>query len=99
MNRNPLDGLRISDLELLAMDYTSTPREVVLVLGECGETPLRVIAQFTSHYQLLPGTDGRRPRVVVLHAPAQIIPEIVRGLALAHVAVYQVLSMPNRNGE
>lgn len=99
MNRNPLDDLRISDLELLAMDYTPTSREVVLVLGECGETSLRVIAQFTSNYQLLSSTGGRRPRVVVLNAPAQIIPEIVRGLALEHVAIYQVLSMPNPNGE
>lgn len=99
MNRDPLDGLQISDLELLAMDYTPTPREVVLVLGECGETSLRVIAQFTTHLKVLPCTDGTRPRVVVLSVPAQIIPEIVRGLALEHVAVYQVLSMPNPNGE
>jgi len=91
MNGHFLDDKKLQELERLAADYSCACHHFLLVLGECGELPLSIISQFTSEYQPLPGVDQKRGRAVSLQAPSQIIPEIVRALALQNVAVYQVV--------
>jgi hypothetical protein len=91
MNEFFHDDEKLQELVRLATDYSSTTHHFLLVLGECNELPLSVISQFTDEYQTLPNTVQHRRHAVSLNAPSQIIPEIVKALALRNVAVYQVV--------
>jgi len=83
-------------LEALSRDYSKTPRRVLFVLGS-GQSPavevLEAAAQQRSTSidpeQLAEMAAGRR-RSLTLSTTMQMIPEIVRLLALNNVAVYQV---------
>ena len=90
------DPLEIKALEALSRDYSETPREVLFVLGsgkgaaaEVFEAAANQRHTTISPHHLKEMAAGSR-RSLVLSTPMQMVPEIVRSLAMVNVAVYQV---------
>lgn len=86
----------IPRLEAISRDYRETPRRVLFVLGS-GDG---AAADIFGHLSQLPHSSvdpdqlaemlaGTR-RSLIVSTPMQIVPELVRSLSLANVAIYQV---------
>jgi hypothetical protein len=90
------DSLEIKALEALSRDYSETPREVLFVLGS-GDGPAVEIFEAAAKQRhtninrehLAEMAAGNR-RSLMLSTPMQMVPELVRSLAGANVAIYQV---------
>jgi hypothetical protein len=92
-----MDEAAIPQLETLSRDYSETPRRVLFVLGSgdgaCAEifrrlAPLPHTSIDPRHLEELAA--GLR-RSLPLSTPMQMVPEIVRSLSQANVAIYQVV--------
>jgi hypothetical protein len=92
-----MDEAAIPQLETLSRDYSETPRRVLFVLGSgdgaCSEifrrlAPLPHTSIDPRHLEELAA--GLR-RSLPLSTPMQMVPEIVRSLSQANVAIYQVV--------
>ena len=92
-----MDEAAIPQLETLSRDYSETPRRVLFVLGSgdgaCAEifrrlAPLPHTSIDPQHLEELAA--GLR-RSLPLFTPMQMVPEIVRSLSRANVAIYQVV--------
>jgi hypothetical protein len=92
-----MDEAAIPQLETLSRDYSETPRRVLFVLGSgegaCAEVfrrlaPLPHTSIDPQHLEELAA--GLR-RSLPLSTPMQMVPEIVRSLSQANVAIYQVV--------
>jgi hypothetical protein len=86
----------ITALEALSRDYTETPRRVLFVLGS-GQSPAVEVFEAAAQQpstsidpQHLAEMAAGRRRSLTLRTPLQMVPDIVRSLALINVAVYQV---------
>jgi hypothetical protein len=86
----------ITALEALSHDYTETPRRVLFVLGS-GQSPAVEVCEAAAQQRstsidpqhLAEMAAGRR-RSLMLCTPMQMVPDIVRSLALRNVGVYHV---------
>ena len=89
----------IRELEELARDYTETRRRIVFVLGALDEAAMQVFLDMQTHAPVtiepgpVPGGEGVSRRSICVSTPAQMIPEIVRALVGANVAVYQIAAL------
>jgi hypothetical protein len=92
-----MDEAAIPQLEALSRDCSETPRRVLFVLGSGEGACAEVFRRLASlpHTSIDPQhleemTAGRR-RSLALSTPMQMVPEIVRSLSQANVAIYQVV--------
>ena len=94
-----MDTVDIRGLEELAADYTETRRQIVFVLGALDGAVLQVFLDMQSHAPVTiepgpaPGGEEVPRRSIRVSTPAQMIPEIVRALVGANVAVYQIIAV------
>jgi hypothetical protein len=94
-----METLDIRAPEELARDYTETLRRIVFVLGALDEAAMQVFLDMQSHAPVtiepgpVPGGEGVSRRSISVSTPAQMIPEIVRALVGANVAVYQIIAV------
>ena len=94
-----MEKIDIRGLEELAGDYTETRRRVLFVLGALDEAAMQVFLDMQSHAPVTieagpePGGEEMSRRSIYVSAPAQMIPEIVRALVGANVAVYQIIAV------
>jgi hypothetical protein len=86
----------LTRLEASSRDYSETPRTILFVLGCGDETAAEIFRQVVrcAHTSINPLhleelAAGRR-RSLILSTPMQMVPEIVRSLGRANVAIYQV---------
>ncbi len=83
-------------LETISRDYSETPRRVLFVLGGGGESAAGVFRQLAQAVQTtidphqLESMAAGHCRSLVVSTPVQMVPEFVRSLALAQIAIYQV---------
>ena len=90
------DFLKIKALEALSCDYSETPRDVLFVLGSGEAAVVEVFEAATNQHHTTINPDHLREmatgkkRSLVLSTPMQMVPELVRALARANVANYQV---------
>ena len=90
-HRGFLMGSQIKNYRDITQDYSDNSRRFILVLGECDEMAIQVIAKFPFEYQVEDSHKGSRSHIVSLLAPVQAIPEVVRALAQKNIGIYQVI--------
>ena len=92
-----MDEAAIPQLETLSSDYSETPRRVLFVLGSgdgaCAEIFRRLapLPQTSIDPQHLEEMAAGLRRSLPLSTQMQMVPEIVRSLSRANVAIYQVV--------
>ncbi|MCT0224764.1 hypothetical protein [Synechococcus sp. CS-1328] len=96
-----MDEAAIPRLEALSRDYSETPRRILFVLGSGDRAGAEVFRRLAPlpHTSIDPQhleelAAGTR-RSLPLSTPMQMVPEIVRSLSQANVAIYQVLLLSN----
>lgn len=94
-----METLDIHGLEELARDHTKTRRRVVFVLGALNEAAMQLFLDMQNHAPVaiepgpVPGGAEVSRRSICVSTPAQMIPEIVRALLGANVAIYQIIAI------
>jgi hypothetical protein len=91
-----MDEASIPRLEAISRDYSETPRRVLFVLGSGDGTAADIFGQLlhlphstVDPDQLAEMVAGSR-RSLIVSTPMQMVPELVRSLSRANVAIYQV---------
>ena len=82
---------QIKNYRDITQDYSENSRRFILVLGECDEMAIQVIAQFAFEYQVEDSHKDARSHIVSLLAPVQAIPDMVRALAKNNIGIYQII--------
>jgi len=82
---------QIKNYRDITQDYSDNSRRFILVLGECDEMAIQVIAKFAFEYQVEDSHKGARSHIVSLLAPVQAIPDMVRALAQNNIGIYQII--------
>jgi hypothetical protein len=94
-----METLDIRALEELARDYTENRRRIVFVLGALDDAAMQVFRDMQAHAPVtiesgaVPRGEGVSQRSICVSTPAQMIPEIVRALLGANVAIYQIIAI------
>ena len=94
-----METIDIRRLEELATDYTETRRQILFVVGAPDEAAMQVFLYMQSRTPVaiepgqVPAGEGGSRRSICVSTPAQMIPEIVRALVGANVAVYQIIAV------
>ena len=89
--RGCLSERQIENFRDITQDYSERSRSFILVLGECDEMAIQIIAKYAFEYRVVDSDKGARSSIVSLLAPVQAIPDIVRSLTQKNIGIYQVI--------